>query len=89
MDATFERAGAAVRLRSVTYGHAIELPNPLPRFPYNLAKSEAEKALPGRACQDRPPAVSPHRSRRTPSTPAAVLASARARAGPRPATSPS
>ena len=47
MDATFERAGAAVRLRSVTYGHAIELPNPLPRFPYNLAKSEAEKALPG------------------------------------------
>ena len=47
MDATFERAGAAVRLRSVTYGHAMELPNPLPKFPYNLAKSEAEKALPG------------------------------------------
>ena len=47
MDATFERAGAAVRLRSVAYGHTIELPNPLPRFPYNLAASEAEKALRG------------------------------------------
>ena len=47
MDATFERAGAAVRLKSVTYGHAVEVPNPLPNFPYNLAKSEAEKALLG------------------------------------------
>lgn len=46
-DATFERAGDAVRLRSVVYGHAVELPNPLPRFPYNLAKAEAEKALLG------------------------------------------
>ena len=36
-----------VRLRSVTYGHAVELPNPLPRFPYSLATSEAEKALLG------------------------------------------
>ena len=47
MDATFERAGAAVRLKSVVYSHAVELGNPLPRFPYNLAKSEAEKALLG------------------------------------------
>jgi len=47
MDATFERVGTAVRLRSVTYGHAVELPNPLPRFPYSLATSEAEKALLG------------------------------------------
>lgn len=31
----------------MVYGHAVELPNPLPRFPYNLAKAEAEKALLG------------------------------------------
>ena len=27
MDATFERTGDAVRLRSVAYSHAVELPN--------------------------------------------------------------
>ena len=45
MDATFERTGNAVRLRSVACSHAVELPKPLLTFPYHLA--EAEKALLG------------------------------------------
>ena len=47
MTATFERVGDAVRLKTVTYSHPVELPSTLPHFPYDLAKSEAEKALLG------------------------------------------
>jgi hypothetical protein len=46
MDATYERAGDAVLLDSITFSHADEVtPAGLTYFPCSFAEAEAESAL--------------------------------------------
>ncbi len=45
-DATYQRAGDAVLLKSITFSHADEVtPARLTHFPWAFAKAEAETAL--------------------------------------------